>query len=414
MQEGVIVKWFKKEGEAAKPGEILFEVETDKATVGYEVQEDIVLAKILAQEGGAALAVGQPVAIIVDDAADVAAFSNYTEAQGSAPPAKEPSKQEAPAAPEKAATKTVEPQNEKPSKAKADGDRVFASPLAKLLSAELNVNLNSLTGTGPHNRIVKADVIEAHEKSVQEAKKTTVKEESKAPQVPASVTYRDVPHSQIRKVIASRLQEAKSTIPHFYLSADVEMDALLKLRTQLNTSGELKITINDFVVKCAALACTKVPEANASWQADSIRVFDSVDMSVAVQTDRGLITPIIKGAHRLGLSEISKTTKALSEKAKAGTLKPDEFQGGTFTISNLGMFGTKEFSAIINPPQACILAVGKSEQRVLPADNERGFRVATVMSVTLSCDHRVVDGAIGANWLKAFKGFAEAPYTLLL
>lgn len=233
--------------------------------------------------------------------------------------------------------------------------------------------------------------------------------------------YTDIPHSNVRKVIASRLSQSKQTIPHYYLSVDVTMDAVLKLRGELNAAlekaGGAKLSVNDFIIKASALACRKVPAANSSWQDNAVRQFNYVDVSVAVSTDAGLVTPIVKDADLKGLSGISTDVKNLAAKARANKLSPAEYQGGTFTISNLGMFGVKSFSAIINPPQAAILAVGATESRLVPAaakDAASPFTTAQVMNVTLSCDHRVVDGAVGAQWLQAFKGFIEKPNTMLL
>lgn len=246
-----------------------------------------------------------------------------------------------------------------------------------------------------------------------------------APAAPVAASsagdYTDIPHSNVRKVIASRLSQSKQTIPHYYLSVDVTMDAVLKLRGELNASlekaGGAKLSVNDFIIKASALACRKVPAANSSWQDNAVRQFNYVDVSVAVSTDAGLVTPIVKDADLKGLSGISTDVKNLAAKARANKLSPAEYQGGTFTISNLGMFGVKSFSAIINPPQAAILAVGATESRLVPAaakDAASPFQTAQVMNVTLSCDHRVVDGAVGAQWLQAFKGFIEKPNTMLL
>ncbi len=380
MTKGTIAKWNKKVGDRLKPGDILVEVETDKATVGYEVTDEGYLAKILLQDGAADVELGVPIAVIVDDAKAVPSFTDFKPAAAAAPAptavAQEKPKEEAKAA--------------APQAAKAS-DRVFISPIAKRISAEQGVSLTGVSGTGPNGRIIKADVLSA-------AERQAAKAAAPAPVVSvapaARAGYKDIPHSSIRKIIAERLLQSKQTIPHYYISG-------------------VKISVNDMVIKCASLACIKVPTANSSWLDSAQRVYDYVDMSVAVQTEKGLLTPIVKNAHTKRLGEIAREMKELADKAKAGKLKPEEFQGGTFTVSNLGMFGVTEFSAIINPPQACILAVGGSVKRVLP-DDKAGFRTATVMSVTLSCDHRAVDGAVGAQWLQAFKSYVESPISLLV
>lgn len=404
MSEGTIVKWNKKEGEKVKAGETMFEVETDKAVVGFEVQDDVFIAKILEHEGASKIPLGHPVAVLVSKSDRVAAFKEFaiSGASSSAP------------APPKAAEKAEEKKSEAPSSLEsksAEQGRIFISPLAKNMAKEAGIDFKTIAGTGPNGRIVKDDVLAALEKkpAAQAAPAPAAKV-----QVPTEdrAGFKDVPHSQMRKVTASRLLESKQKIPHFYLTSDCRMDKLMSLRKSLNDISEIKVSVNDLVVKAASLACKKVPEANATWTDEAIRIFENVDISIAVQTPKGLITPIIKNAHLKRLGEIAKETKDLANTAKEGKLKPEQFIGGTFTISNLGMFGVKEFSAIINPPQACILAVGASEPRVVAAGE--GFKVESFMTVTLSCDHRVVDGAVGANWLKAFRGYIEEPYTMLL
>nr|CAG4645639.1 EOG090X08YX [Lynceus sp. MCZ IZ 141354] len=287
-------------------------------------------------------------------------------------------------------------------------DRVFASPLARKLAAEQGIALANVCKTSGYQGSVTSKDL----KSVAGAPAPS------AAAAPApGAKFVDIPVTNIRNVIAKRLLQSKQTIPHYYLSVDVTMDHALQLRqefnSQLGTSG--KLSVNDFIIKASALACRKVPEANSSWQESYIRQYSTVDVNVAVSTDRGLITPIVFGADRKGLLTISEDVRALAAKAREGKLQPHEFQGGTFSISNLGMFGVRNFSAIINPPQACILAIGATQKRLLPdPDSENGYRIADVMSVTLSCDHRVVDGAIGAQWLAACKSFLEKPHTMLL
>lgn len=303
---------------------------------------------------------------------------------------------------------------------------MFASPLAKKLAAEKGIDLAQVAGTGPDGRVTKKDIESFVPPKAAPVAAPTPAAPTPAPAAPApsvtpaaapTGTYTDIPISNIRKVIAQRLLQSKQTIPHYYLSVDVNMEQVLGLRKELNEEAKadnIKLSVNDFIIKASALACLKVPEANSSWMDTVIRQNHVVDVSVAVSTPTGLITPIVFNAHIKGLASISKDVSSLAAKARDGKLQPHEFQGGTFTISNLGMFGIKNFSAIINPPQACILAVGGSEKRLLPADNEKGFDVASMMSVTLSCDHRVVDGAVGAQWLAEFRKFLERPVTMLL
>uniref|UniRef100_A0A8D2LNW8 Dihydrolipoamide S-acetyltransferase n=1 Tax=Varanus komodoensis TaxID=61221 RepID=A0A8D2LNW8_VARKO len=290
-------------------------------------------------------------------------------------------------------------------------------PLAKKLAAEKGIDLAQVKGTGPEGRITKKDIesfVPSRAAPVKPAAPLAPSPPAAAPGLPTGV-FTDVPVSNIRKVIAQRLMQSKQTIPHYYLSVDVDMGEILVLRKELNQMPQnTKLSVNDFIIKASALACLKVPEANSSWMDTVIRQNHVVDVSVAVSTQTGLITPIVFNAHIKGLASINKDVVTLASKAREGKLQPHEFQGGTFTVSNLGMYGIKNFSAIINPPQACILAVGASEKRLVPAENEKGFDVASVMSVTLSCDHRVVDGAVGAQWLAEFKKFLEKPATMLL
>jgi len=291
---------------------------------------------------------------------------------------------------------------------------VKASPLARNTATTEGVDLASVQGSGPGGRIIHADVVASKQQPAQQFIRPTFA----AP--PAGAAYTDIPNSQIRRVIASRLTQSKQQIPHYYLSVDLNVDKLLNLRTQLNekANGQYKLSVNDFVVKASALALRKVPEANSSWTEEAIRRFHTVDINVAVNTDRGLMTPLLPSADKMGLATINNTIKELAQKAKDNKLSPTEMQSGTFTISNLGMFGIKNFSAVINPPQACILAVGASDKRVIVNESSKDpnnqFTTANFMSVTLSCDHRVVDGAIGAQWLAAFREYIEDPVKMLL
>lgn len=418
MEMGTIVSWEKKEGDKLNEGDLLAEIETDKATMGFETPEEGYLAKVLVPAGSKDIPLGKLLCIIVENEADVAAFKDYVpvdEPASAAPPAPKPAA--APSAPPPpppfspppaaAAASPVMPVSRFPSVGGAS--RIFASPLAKRLAAEKGVDLAAVgQGSGPGGRIRAQDIAQAGPAMTPAAG---------APAVPGAA-FTDIPLTNIRQVIARRLLQSKQTVPHYYLSIDINMDECLELRKELNrllAPDNVKLSVNDFIIKAAAQACRKVPEANSSWMDTCIREYHTVDVSVAVSTDTGLITPIVFGADRKGLASISKDIKALAAKAKEGKLKPQEFQGGTFSISNLGMYGIKNFCAIINPPQACILAVGTTEKRLVPdKDNDKGSKVVSVMSVTLSCDHRVVDGAVGAQWLTAFKQNLERPTAMLL
>uniref|UniRef100_A0A8D1KHH0 Acetyltransferase component of pyruvate dehydrogenase complex n=1 Tax=Sus scrofa TaxID=9823 RepID=A0A8D1KHH0_PIG len=440
MQAGTIARWEKKEGDKINEGELIAEVETDKATVGFESLEECYMAKILVAEGTRDVPVGAIICITVEKPEDIEAFKNYTLDSSAAPapqaapaptpaaaaPAPTPSAQAPgssypthmqvtpvppapqPVAPTPAATRPATPAGPK--------GRLFVSPLAKKLASEKGIDLTQIKGTGPDGRIIKKDIDSFVPTKAAPTPAAAVPPPSPgvAP-VPTGV-FTDIPISNIRRVIAQRLMQSKQTIPHYYLSVDVNMGEVLLVRKELNKmlEGRSKISVNDFIIKASALACLKVPEANSSWLDTVIRQNHVVDISVAVSTPAGLITPIVFNAHIKGLETIANDVVSLATKAREGKLQPHEFQGGTFTISNLGMFGIKNFSAIINPPQACILAVGASEDRLFPADNEKGFDVASMMSVTLSCDHRVVDGAVGAQWLAEFRKYLEKPITMLL
>ncbi|XP_021892273.1 dihydrolipoyllysine-residue acetyltransferase component 2 of pyruvate dehydrogenase complex, mitochondrial-like isoform X2 [Carica papaya] len=417
MTEGNIARWLKKEGDKVSPGEVLCEVETDKATVEMECMEEGYLARIIKGDGSKEIKVGEVIAITVEEEEDIAKFKDYSPASnaGSAaekgPSTPTPAKQEVVEEPVSAS----EPKVSKPSTAPAE-DRIFASPLARKIAEEQNILLSSIKGTGPDGRIVKADVEDYLASSKKGVSATTPKaKDMKAP----VLDYIDTPPSQIRKVIASRLSLSKQTIPHYYLTVDICVDKLMHLRSQLNSiqeaSGGKRVSVNDLVIKAAALALRKVPQCNRSWTDDYIRQYKNVNINVAVQTDYGLFVPVVKDADKKGLSKIAEEVRYLAQKAKENSLKPEDFEGGTFTVSNLGgPFGIKQFCAVINPPQAAILAVGTSEKRVVPGTGSEQFKFASFMSVTLSCDHRVIDGAVGAEWLKAFKGYIENPESMLL
>ncbi|MBM3511589.1 MAG: pyruvate dehydrogenase complex dihydrolipoamide acetyltransferase, partial [Alphaproteobacteria bacterium] len=343
------------------------------------------------------VAVNTVIAVLLAEGEDKKALASYAAGAKAAPAAARPTASAAPPV------------------APASDGRVKASPLAKRMAAQAGVELGALKGSGPHGRIVKADIDAAVGKGGAPAVSGAARGPAPAPQSGAGAIR--IPHTNMRKVIARRLTEAKQTIPHIYLTIDCEIDELLKLRKQLNAKAEAakadyKLSVNDFVIRAAALALRKVPGANVSWTDDAVLQHNAVDISVAVAIPGGLITPIIKNADHKGLAAISREMKDLATRAKDGKLKPEEFQGGTFSISNLGMYGIRQFEAVINPPQAAILAVGAGEER--PVVKQGALAIATVMSVTLSSDHRVVDGALAAEWLQAFKGYVSDPLTMLL
>ncbi|KAJ7304943.1 hypothetical protein JRQ81_010636 [Phrynocephalus forsythii] len=422
MTVGTVQRWEKKVGEKLSEGDLLAEIETDKATIGFEVQEEGYLAKILVPEGTRDVPLGTPLCIIVEKESDIPAFADYRDA--GVAEIKPPLPSPPPPSPMQVATAASPLQPAVAPSAQPPGPkgRVMASPLAKKLAAEKGIDISQVKGTGPDGRITKKDIESfvpskvAPARAAEPAPGAAPAAAIAATPAPPTGVFTDIPISNIRKVIAQRLMQSKQTIPHYYLSVDVDMGRILVLRKELNQEmpQNTKLSVNDFIIKASALACLKVPEANSSWLDTVIRQNHVVDVSVAVSTPAGLITPIVFNAHIKGLASINQDVVTLATKAREGKLQPHEFQGGTFTVSNLGMYGIKNFSAIINPPQACILAVGASEQRLVPAENEKGFDVASMMSVTLSCDHRVVDGAVGAQWLAEFKKFLEKPATMLL
>jgi len=431
MTEGALAKWHVKEGDEVSSGDVIAEIETDKATMEVEAVEEGTVGKIMVAEGSEGIAVNSVIAVLLEEGEDASALDG---AAAPAPPAAPPP--EPPAQPQAGPPASSGNGATQPSAPVAAGDggdqagRVFASPLARRMAKQAGLDLSAIAGSGPHGRIVKVDIEAAVERGVPAGTKpapATAPAPAAAPAGAAmpsgpgakqladllGMTYRLEPLSSVRKVIAARLTEAKQTIPHFYLSIDCEVDELLKVRKELNgRSDDYKISVNDFVIRAAALALRKVPAANASFDPEGTLYFDQADVSVAVATPAGLITPIIKAAETRGLADISNAMRDLAGRAREGKLKPEEYQGGTFTISNLGMFGIRDFSAVINPPQGCILAVGSGEQRAVVKDG--ALAVATVMTCTLSVDHRVVDGAVGAEFLAAFKKLIEDPLTMLL
>jgi len=416
MAQGNIAKWLISEGDAFSPGDAICDIETDKATVSYDVQDSGFLAKILEQDGAQNIVVGSPIAITVEEAGDIRAFEKYSaEAAGSQSSVDpEPSEEESSAIPGYQPTiefrhSTHDAAAASPTTAVAETrSRVFSSPYARTLAREKGIDLSGIAGTGPNGRVIAQDV-----------SSTPVTAQSAAPATRFATPNRgmdtDIQLTQMRKTIAQRLQESKSTIPHYQVTMECELDLLSNARKTLNEAQkDVKLSVNDFVVKAAAMTLRSVPECNSSFMGSFIREHGNVDICVAVATPTGLITPIIKDADLKGLKTISTEMKDLAMRAKEGKLALDEFQGGSFTISNMGMFGVHDFNAIINPPQACILAVGGVVDKLKPSDNPMGFRKSTVMYATLSSDHRVVDGALAAKFLQVFKTNIENPVTMLL
>merc|ERR1711962_1158481 len=424
METGSIIQWGIKVGDEVVEGETaIAEIETDKATITFEATGiEGYVAAILYEEGAKDIKLGEPLFIIVEEESDVPKFKDFTLASisaGGAPaaaPTAPAAEQAAPAAAAAAVTGAAASAAAVAAPVQT-GDRLKASPYAKKLATEKNVPLNQLSGSGPGGRIVANDV-NTYVPSAAPAAAAPVAQAAAPASAPAGLgagDFTDLDLTNMIKTIASRLCESKNSIPHYYLTRTIRTDAINELRGQLNQISDVKISVNDFIIKAASLACLKVPEANSAWMGDTIRQYNVVDMSVAVATPNGLITPIVFDSHTKGLAQISSDVKRLAAKARDGKLQPAEFVGGTFTISNLGMMGIDHFTAIINPPQSCILAVGGNTQRLIPSDNnEKGFEVVTEMKVTLSCDHRTVDGAVGAQWLKHFAEFIENPITMHL
>lgn len=419
MTEGTLAKWLVKEGDVVKPGKVIAEIETDKATMEVESVDAGKVAKILVGGGTPGVKVNALIAVLLEEGEDpksVEAFVNQNISSNAAPvasaaPAPQPKTVAAAAAPVSTPIPVTPAQTGVSSSQGSDlrrnddkRDRIFASPLAKRLAKEKGVDLSRVQGSGPHGRIVKADLDKA----------PSVGGGQRNIDVTGDAPYKMVPHTTMRTVIAKRLTESKQTVPHFYLTVDMEIDKLLDVRGQINGAlGETaKVSVNDMIIKAVGLALQKVPAANASWTDAGVMQYSRADVSVAVAIPGGLITPIVKGADVKSLVQISNEAKQLVDKARTGKLAPHEFQGGTFSISNLGMFGIKDFAAIINPPQGCILAVGAGDRR--PVVKGNSIEIATVMSCTLSVDHRVVDGAVGAEFMKELKHIIEHPAVMLL
>ena len=432
MEEGTLAKWLVKEGDTVKSGDIMAEIETDKATMEFEAVDEGTIAKILIAEGTDGVKVGAVIAILAEEGEDAASVSAPTKSETPQPAAKESEAKPNPADPNKTGseakpverTVTQAEDHGRPADAGAfdKGGRVKASPLARRIAADKGVDLSGLTGSGPNGRIVKADVEGAKPGAAPVAAKADAAPTAAAPApvaAPKPATVPDIPHeatklSNMRKTIARRLTESKQTVPHIYLTVDIQLDALLKLRGELNASLEsrgVKLSVNDMLVKALAQALIAVPKCNVMFTPDQLISFKRADISVAVSTPSGLITPIVVGADTKSLSAISTEVKDLAARAKDNKLKPEEFQGGTASISNMGMFGIKQFEAVINPPQGMIMAIGAGEKRPYIVNGE--LAVATVMSATGSFDHRAIDGADGAELMKVFKELVERPLGML-
>ena len=411
MEQGTIARWLKAVGDTIAVGEVIAEIETDKATMELEAEQAGTIGRILAGDG-ATVAVGAPIVLLLGDGEQAADLGD--DAAAETRQASVAAAQPTPVAAERAAL-AAEPAAEVAAESAGAGAshrRTPSSPLARRLAREQGLEIDGLNGSGPRGRVVRIDIEAAA--AVQPASSAAPAVVKPAPVRPVNQPFVEIPLTTMRKVIARRLAESKATVPHFYLEVDCEIDALLDLRERLNAEGEgqYRLSVNDFVIKAAALALRQVPDANSAWAEDAILQFEDVDISVAVATDGGLLTPIIRQADRAALSGISAQVKTLAERARAGQLQPAEYKGGSFTISNLGMFGVRAFAAIINPPQSCILAVGAAESR--PVVKGGVCVAATVMSCTLSVDHRAVDGAVGARFLSAFKALIEQPLRVLL
>jgi len=413
MTTGTLAKWLVGEGDRVNSGDVIAEIETDKATMEVESVDDGVMAKIFVDAGTENVAVGAVIAVLAEDgetASDVAK-AGLQEPSSPVPVTSVAveAKERAEPAPVTAAPVKAVPA---PQTKSSDKPRIFASPLARRIAADRNIALEGIIGSGPYGRILRRDVESAATAPIAQ---TTA---ALAGATPAGATQQGdsylVANSQMRKAIASRLQDSKQQAPHFYLTVDCVIDNLLEARKSLNAKAAegIKISVNDMIIRAAAMALIAVPEANASWEGENTRLFRHADIAMAVAIDGGLITPIVWAAEQKGLAALSQVTTDLAARARDGKLAANEYTGGSFTISNLGMFGVREFAAVINPPHGGILAVGAGEQRPIVIDGN--LAVATVMSVTLSADHRAVDGAVGARWLQAFKGFVENPVTMLL
>ena len=399
MKEGNLAKWVKKEGDKIKAGDVIAEIETDKATMEVEAVDEGTLGKILVAEGTENIPVNSCIALLLDKGEDKKSLENYSAKSAAVAPKKEEKIISAPAI-----------SHHQPAASNQHSSAFKASPLAKRIAKEEGVSLLGISGSGPHGRIIKQDVMDLiNSGGVLSGKVHRNSQEFSA-----------IKNNNIRKVIARRLLESKQNVPHFYLSCELKIDKLQELRAALNEvapqdekgNPSYKISVNDLIIKAAAMALKKVPEANSAWSEEAILLYNNIDISMAVAIDGGLITPIIKNADQKTIQAISKESKELAKKARDGKLQPEEFQGGSFSISNLGMFGIDNFAAIVNPPQSCILAVARAVEK--PVVEHGQIKIAHMMNVTLSSDHRSVDGAVGAEFLKALRRYIEHPILMLI
>ncbi|HKP27037.1 MAG TPA: pyruvate dehydrogenase complex dihydrolipoamide acetyltransferase [Dongiaceae bacterium] len=423
MTEGNLARWLKKEGDTVKAGDVIAEIETDKATMEVEAVEEGKIGKILVPDGAQGVKVNDVIAVLLEEGEDSSAIKAGAAPAPKAAAAPAPTPKGDGAKAEAPKPAPAAPAAPAPAPAAASGARIFASPLAKRLAQQHGLDLSRVVGSGPHGRVVKSDIEKAAAGGTAKAAPAAAKGMPTAPSVPGFQAFGEPefelhPHSMMRKTIARRLQESKQFVPHFYLTVDCDIDRLLKVREEVNAGapkegkGAFKLSVNDFIIKACAVALKQVPAANASWSDEGVKLYKSADISVAVAIPNGLITPIIRHAEDKRLTDISAEMKSLAGRAKDGKLKPEDYTGGSFSLSNLGMFGIKDFAAIVNPPQGCIMAVGAGEQRAVVKNG--ALAVATVMSCTLSVDHRVVDGAIGAEYLAAFKKLIENPLAMLV
>ena len=403
MEEGTLSKWLIKEGDQVVSGDLIAEIETDKATMEVESIEDGTVGKLLVQEGEEGIKVNSPIAILLFDGETI---SDHKKNDDVKEVKKELSKIDLSEdeIPTTSKETSIDDYEDQVIDEKLNSKRIFTTPLAKRLAKQKDIDLSLVSGSGPNGRILKSDI-----ESLNDRKENII--------INNSIDikkFETVKNSMMRKTIADRLVKSKNEAPHFYLSIDCNIDELLKIRSSINSKSndKYKISVNDMIIKAASASLLKVPQANASWESENTKYYNTTDISVAVAIEGGLITPIIKDVQLKGLKDISDDMKILAAKAKEGKLLPEEYIGGSFSISNLGMYGIKEFSAVINPPQGAILAVGAGEKRAIVINDN--ITIATMMTVTLSCDHRVVDGAVGAQYLSVFKEYIEDPSLMLL
>lgn len=409
MKEGNLAKWIKKEGDKIKAGEVIAEIETDKATMEVEAVDEGILGKIVISQGTENVAVNSLIALILNDGEDPKSLENYSvkNTVDTSPKVSQTTKTN-----DVVINNSINSDNKNNNSLLGNSsnfDKVKASPLAKRIAKENNISISQISGSGPHSRVIKDDVLFFMNNS--SARSNIVR---RNPQ-----EFNAIKNNNIRKVIAKRLLESKQTVPHFYLSCEFKIDKLLELRASLNSAAEIvnekpsyKISVNDLIIKAVAMALKKVPNANSAWSEEAVLLYNNIDIAVAVAIDGGLITPIIKNADQKTIVNISSEMKELAKKAKDGKLQPEEFQGGSFSISNLGMYGIDNFNAIVNPPQSCILAIGQGVLKPIVEHNQ--IKIANVMNVTLSSDHRSVDGAVGAEFLKALRSYIENPVLMLI